>query len=1030
MKIEGISKEALGDIEKCTRSDLFTLRLRFVQLWSKYFAHNQYDAVGKMTRASFMNKYQLLKSEMVKRRLIIAPTDIDLAVTKQSIYGLDVANLPDMVIIPDYISLTGGFVRNPKTAEDVDVVVRTDEKHRDESLELKITRALGSKLDGNRDIHFIYSQTGPHSSYIPLYHSVLLPAEKTKKVEVKESYDGGKTQKTLDEEMYYAGLDIWSSDKRADFNAIKKHLEGVTVLDIGCGTGRVMKQLADSGFTVEGVDKSSIALKMCAEKHLNCVCSDLEKDSLDSRENNSVDNVIGLHVLEHLDNPEQIISDSIRVAKSKVIFIVPLGKRGDPTHKQIYENAADLAKLCGSGENIKTVSGGNNTVAMIIHPDHFVKAKLAPFGLYTPPKPTMSHITEAFKAEDIQEWAKGKTLVAEPKLNGFRAVIEKKGSRIRIKTEGGKDLTKKFPEITKTLSYLPEDFILDASMGIEKSGKPLPRIKLMTLMADKPALAEDENVVFTMFDMPYYGNQDYHTMYWSARRKILQRFYKAKLERNPHFDITPTRFPKGMQGINAAFTAFANLPQSEGIMLKDVESTWSTDGSETGWAKIKKEVEIKVKVLEINKTGKGAYVYNAGVFTDDGHKEIKPLGKTFSTKIKASVNDIITVGVEEILPEPDSWISWLGPRVIDVDPDRKEPYDVPQIVGIAERGGILQKARSQKAEGNINYKLGDTGRGVLQIHIMGIDDEDVAKIKAASATAYAARHNPDKLAAVLKTAVGNDEAAHLDMRLVKHGDDHFEGGEIFIGNLEGLEKVDKFDTGGKLRFHFKTPHAEDPEAETVQGPVEWMRVGEKSIRLFPPGTAGARSKTHGAMMVLDKFTWKHTLADNHAKKFLISGSKLIPPGEYLIAYVPVEEGRVWMISRPLGVKKYFDIAKADQQIVSGIVYSPNDIDAQGEYTSADEIEKAMYSFMEKAQNFGVNHEDNTIEFGFGNKPICKVLESYIVPATYTLTCSDGRREEIKKGSWWLTVRVIDKAVWKMIKEGKITGYSMGGKARS
>ena len=110
------------------------------------------------------------------------------------------------------------------------------------------------------------------------------------------------------------------------------------------------------------------------------------------------------------------------------------------------------------------------------------------------------------------------------------------------------------------------------------------------------------------------------------------------------------------------------------------------------------------------------------------------------------------------------------------------------------------------------------------------------------------------------------------------------------------------------------------------------------------------------------------------------------------------------------------IEKGDEQIVYGIVYEPDTVDAQGDEANAEEIKKAAYLFMENVQQFKVMHK--------GKKVNIKILENYIAPIDFKI-----EKRKVKKGSWVLVTRVLDKAVWKDIKAGKLTGYSMAGYAR-
>lgn len=110
------------------------------------------------------------------------------------------------------------------------------------------------------------------------------------------------------------------------------------------------------------------------------------------------------------------------------------------------------------------------------------------------------------------------------------------------------------------------------------------------------------------------------------------------------------------------------------------------------------------------------------------------------------------------------------------------------------------------------------------------------------------------------------------------------------------------------------------------------------------------------------------------------------------------------------------IEKGDEHIVYGIVYEPDTEDAQHDMASAEEIKKAAYDFMEHVQSFKVMHK--------GKKVKVRILENYIAPVDFTVN-----KRKIKKGSWVLVTRVLDKKLWAGIKAGRLTGYSMAGYAK-
>lgn len=168
--------------------ELHNLKFRCTQIWRKI--------VGDMNESQ---KYDLLKCEMGKRGLKIhSNTPLDVALYKKAMLGIEVSSLGDLAVTPDYVSIGGGFVKSPKDAEDIDIIIREDESNRDEGLELKISRLI--KKQTGKKSHFVYSKSGPHSDYIPTFDRILRAKDETKRIRVKEDYgkaDKKKTEKPL-----------------------------------------------------------------------------------------------------------------------------------------------------------------------------------------------------------------------------------------------------------------------------------------------------------------------------------------------------------------------------------------------------------------------------------------------------------------------------------------------------------------------------------------------------------------------------------------------------------------------------------------------------------------------------------------------------------------------------------------------------------------------------------------------------------------------------------------------------------------
>lgn len=119
---------------------------------------------------------------------------------------------------------------------------------------------------------------------------------------------------------------------------------------------------------------------------------------------------------------------------------------------------------------------------------------------------------------------------------------------------------------------------------------------------------------------------------------------------------------------------------------------------------------------------------------------------------------------------------------------------------------------------------------------------------------------------------------------------------------------------------------------------------------------------------------------------------------------------------------FIPIAKVDdeKQIVYGVVLEPETVDAQGDIISADEIEKACHDFMR-------NYRAQKSAMGLMHKreaPEIDVVECAIAPADFKIG-----KQKVKKGSWYMGSYVSSKKIWKDIKDGKLTGYSIGGRGQ-
>jgi hypothetical protein len=140
---------------------------------------------------------------------------------------------------------------------------------------------------------------------------------------------------------------------------------------------------------------------------------------------------------------------------------------------------------------------------------------------------------------------------------------------------------------------------------------------------------------------------------------------------------------------------------------------------------------------------------------------------------------------------------------------------------------------------------------------------------------------------------------------------------------------------------------------------------------------------------------------------------------------PMTPHEVMRLAQPEEVKKLLAAALSkrlpllktgEERYVLGIVLEPETVDAQRDIYSAAEVREAAHRFMEEYRNLGLMHREI-----LGDQ--VKILESYLAPVEFEL---DGTR--VRKGTWMLAVRVLDDELWKQVKAGELTGFSIGGSA--
>lgn len=98
-------------------------------------------------------------------------------------------------------------------------------------------------------------------------------------------------------------------------------LKGKKILDVGCGTGRIVRDLIDSGGEVTALDISSEMLKLCEKRfpRIECVVGDVEDMPF---EDGTFDVCVSMFLIVHLRDLQQAFDEVYRVMKDGGMFIL------------------------------------------------------------------------------------------------------------------------------------------------------------------------------------------------------------------------------------------------------------------------------------------------------------------------------------------------------------------------------------------------------------------------------------------------------------------------------------------------------------------------------------------------------------------------------------------------------------------------------------------------------------------------------------------------------------------------------------
>lgn len=129
-----------------------------------------------------------------------------------------------------------------------------------------------------------------------------------------------------------------------------------------------------------------------------------------------------------------------------------------------------------------------------------------------------------------------------------------------------------------------------------------------------------------------------------------------------------------------------------------------------------------------------------------------------------------------------------------------------------------------------------------------------------------------------------------------------------------------------------------------------------------------------------------------------------------------DEGEVnlndFTLNRTVKISKIDD----EKRLVYGVVYSPDEEDAHDDFMTEAEVEKAAHNFLAKSNTVKATDTQHNLEPAEG----VKIVESAVLKGDHEIL------KDEKIGSWYIVTKVENDEIWKSVKDGTYTGFSLYG----
>lgn len=213
--------------------------------------------------------------------------------------------------------------------------------------------------------------------------------------------------------------------------------------------------------------------------------------------------------------------------------------------------------------------------------------------------------TEPMLAKLSDHLPAGNQWFYEIKLDGYRALVIKKGKTVTLYSRRGNNLKTRFPALTDVFDFLPPNTMVDGEIvALDDKGRP-------SFSALQNSLNRRGALYFYAFDVVALGGRDVRKLPLTTRRELLEKQVLAG-------SANPVRLSAVFTGPAKSLVTAVRKSGLEGIVAKRGDSIYEPGERSGAWVKYKTNKGQEL-VIGGYKPGSNAFEYLLVGYYEDKH---------------------------------------------------------------------------------------------------------------------------------------------------------------------------------------------------------------------------------------------------------------------------------------------------------------------------------------------------------------------------------------------------------------------------